>query len=921
MIDAKQARIYETKLQPPQISANLFAHESLNSRLMTAAHHGQVVTVIAPAGSGKSTLLAQHHQAVKDAGFATHWLSLDRTNDDPRNFAMHLIRALGRAGDNVRGVLRFDASDDAGTLFQQLLATIANRSEKIAIFFDDFHTISSPLISDFISTLIAHLPSNTHLVLASRSRLNVDISRRRLAGTLLEVSATDLNLNLQQMQHMLHNVHQLELSSKDAKTLLNTTEGWMAGTQLAAISIKSSPYEVNEILQGLSAQNTDLKEYLFSAVIDGLRPEIRDFLISTAPLSKMCVSLCDATHGITNSNALINEILSSNLFLIPLDRHGKWYRYHHLFSEFLENELFKKHPKKLNEVRRNAAAWSEKNGYLTDAIQYYLESGDHSAAAELINTHVQRVALDNGDHLKILDWMRRLPHEFQHNNPDLMINQAWSRAFSRDAVTAKSLCMKAMSLLADPDVEKRYSATEFRHLQWYGEVVDTLSDAALEKILLALEGTAHLLEKIPEQEIALRASVLGTRACCMLIQRQFAAASSTGAQQYKLGRLGDVIYSIIWGLYFTGVCNIELGRLRAAVEVADQARQCLIDANGGGPYTQSLSALLRVEVAVQHCHFEQAEQLLSEHNILSTIAAPIDLLIRAYKSDARQLAWRGSLTLARQTLHHAQEIGLSNKFPRLYVSMAAEEVALQLIFDDLPSSLDTVRRTDLLNTKPDSKNREVAAQIREVQRITEARIMLASNQNTEASQLLYKLLRSANHCDHQRLVIHLRALRSTAIWALGEHEKAIRELDKAISAATPENLLYPLASAGAKLLPVLDEIISRRGRVIERDTEQKTKREFETRLRQIISDDKHEQSGHETRPAALEPTPDQNIELTSRELDILRLIAAGLNNKELADELFISVSTAKWHLQNIFGKLEVRNRTAAIAIARKNQLI
>ncbi len=925
-----QLTVIETKLRPPQNATRLLVRDNLNSRLIEAADNGHITTVVAPAGSGKSTLLTGLYQALAAKGFSAHWFSLEQSNDAPLNFAQHLFEALASVNPslvkNQLAQMRAIHENDTATVFEQLTTFIAAQTGRIAIFLDDCHLITSPEIQAFLSRLLGYLPTNIHIVLASRRNMDIDLNRRRMAGTLLEIRPADINLPPLELAKYLREVHQLELEPQELSALYQTTEGWFAGLQLAAMTIKSAPSRAAEIINGFAAQDKNLKQYMFRSVLESLPPKLREFLLLTSPLTKMSIDLCNAVTEGNDAAAYLEDIDSRNLFLIPLDHQNQWYRYHHLFAEFLQNELTQQNPQKHESVLIAAASWCIEAGMLTSAIQYFLSAGAYQQAVELINNNATNVALDDGDHAKILDWMRRLPKEFHDNNPSLLLNHAISRAFSRDVPKAKTLCGQAIELLEnETGTTKLLTSEERTYLQWYSQVVATISDAALDKTRSGIDNSKTLLDALPENDHVLRASTANTLSYCYLVQGKLKMSAQYANLAYKVGVLGNTIYSTVWALFLTGANDIELGRLHSAQEAADQAASHIRDSDSSGLYSKALATLTQVDVYIQHCEFSRAYQTLTEQSVLSGIYGPCELLIRAYKNEARQQAWRGLLGLARQTLHQAQNIGLTINSQRLYLTMAAEEITLQLLFDSYASAMDTVRRTELLTAVPDEINKENKAAITELQRLTEARLKLENSENTAAQALLYPLLRSAENDGRVLMVIQLRALRSVAMWNDNKRREASRELDKALNAACEEGCIYAIASAGNGLIAVLDQIQDQWGEVSQRDAAQTKKRAFALRLRAVICQEAETSTISVVNSAKkVEPVVEKSEfedDLTNRELELLRLIAAGLNNKELAQELFISVTTAKWHLQNIFRKLGVRNRNAAVAVARKAQLI
>lgn len=896
---------------------------TLVSRLTQASKHGDVTSIVAPAGSGKSTLLKGMTEELKLCGYNTYWISLDASDNDPHNFLKALWFALRDVdpdlSDTELALLKANKESELSARFDALLDILSVRGRKIALCMDDFHHISNAMILRFMNLLLSHISSSVSLIISSRAALPLDTGRRRVAGTLLEVTQQDLNLTPEEVGEYFAKLHGLEISSQDIEILHRITEGWATGIQLAALAIRNAPHQAPQIIRGYSSADRNLKEYLFQTVLRGLPNDIREFLLLTAPLKRLSAPLCNAVTQASNSQDMLEQIETLNLFLIRLDQNNVWFRYHHLFAEFLQNELTRRDPEMVKNVFCRAAQWNQAQGFLTDAIQNLLEAGQFDQAASLINESATHVALDFGDHSKILDWMRRLPTELHDNNPTLLLNHAWSRAFSRDVSTAQELCDRAVELLDAPDTE--LSEDERNGLRWLSGVTNAIAMGAAENTQSAIPACDDMIERLPRSEPVLIASTCNARAYCHLVHHNLSAAISSAAEAYQLGMRGGSTYSALWGVLLGGLANIEQANLTSADESAAKGLEIFGESDSRGPYLRALAALLPIELATQRGQFSQTQHLLTHHQVMSSIYGPCMLLILQYRNDARQAAWSGSLGLARRVLQQGQDIGLSTDQPSLYYHLVVEEIALQLQFESLAAAKNTAKRTNFLQLSLDSVNSEIRPIVNELQQITEARLTLAQGQYQDALSILHRLMRVADNAGRKFCGVHLRAMRAVAMWRLGKTQDALRELDRAISVCYEQNLVYPIISVGSALIEVLDEIIERREAIAQLDQSQVRKRNFARLVRGLIlgescdpalgvaasSDNQHP---HEAIP-----------ELTNREIEILKLIAAGLNNQQLADELLITLSTTKWHIHNMFRKLGVKNRVAAITLARRAQII
>jgi LuxR family maltose regulon positive regulatory protein len=299
------------------------------------------------------------------------------------------------------------------------------------------------------------------------------------------------------------------------------------------------------------------------------------------------------------------------------------------------------------------------------------------------------------------------------------------------------------------------------------------------------------------------------------------------------------------------------------------------------------------------------------------VFGPLEAILLALRSEARLKAWTGSLDEARKALHQGQASALSTHQPRLYFTLAAEEVDLQLRFGDIASAMDTLRRTNLLDTDNSLISADTKANIAELTRLTQAKLFIAENKSSEALRLLNLIYKSAYSNQRTIMLQQVRALKSIALWKSGRESEAVRELDKALSVAAPEGQAYPIISAGACILDILEAIRDKRGSAYI-DEAHREKQDFEHKLIALLRGENPAQSSASPAQNEIQELADP---LTDREIEILKLIGAGLGNKQLADELLISISTVKWHLHNVYEKVGVRSRTAAAAVARNMNLL
>ena len=918
-----QFQILETKLRPPSIRAKAIVREQLSKRLVCDATSTGLFTIVASAGSGKSTLMTELYRSAQGNGKHCCWLSLDDDDNESAIFSKYLIASIAsldtESAERDLVFLKSNPSQDYRSLFNSILARIIAIKGEFVLFVDDFQFISNPIILRFWNKLIAHPPPTMCIVIAGRNRLPLDLSRRQISGMITEVKQNELNLTASEIVIYLKAAHNIECSLQSAETLHTSTEGWFAGIQLAALAITNSNESVAEFVEGFTGKDKSLTEYLLKTVLRGLPSDVREFLLLSSPLIRFSASLCDHISKLANGHTMLEYLDKNNLFIVCEDREAEWFRYHHLFADFLRSELKKLNPAKYNEVCVNAAKWCENENMLTESIQYYLTAKNYEKAADLITTRAPDLAFLRGDHSTVLDWMRRLPVEYHANRPTLLLNHAWSSAFSRNPELAIELCGKVYAGLADSSLYL-WSLTEDDKIDcyWRAKATEAIANGCADELLISAEICRSALADIPLTESFSISSIRNCLAYALLGRREYVQSVLHAAEGYKYSIKSGSNYLSLWAVFIAGLANVEMGKLRAASGNATKASYKAGPLGENNLYLCAMADFIHTEINVQKCNFNLVRRNSHSGRSFISLYGPVEALFVAIRNEARQLVWAGKLDLAREVLHQGQESALSTNQPRLHLGLIAEEIELQVWDDQLEAAKETVIRTNYFQTGDEEIPSELLPAIDETRQLIRARLLLAENKADEAFKIVAKLinLTQIKHSDSVRQLYTLKTLKALALWQLGQKKESVRELDKLVSAACHEDHAYPIVVSGKQLLPILEAIQSKRASGVQVD-DLRVKNDFVDRLILLLNGDSIDALSESKAVTHDEVCGD----LTSREIDILKLIGAGMANNEIAKELVLSIATVKWHLHNIYQKIEVRSRTAAAAYARKVNLI
>lgn len=918
-----QFQILETKLKPPSIRAEAIVREQLSQRLACDAAGTGLLTIIASAGSGKSTLMAELYRAAEENDKHCCWLSLDEDDNESAILSKYLIACTysldAKSAARELAFLKSNPSRDYGALFDSLLARIIALKREFVLFIDDFQYITNPEIIRFWNKLVTHAPPTMCIVIAGRNHLPLDLSRREISGMITEVKQDDLNLTATEIVSYLKRAHEIDCPLESAETLYMSTEGWVAGIQLAALAISRSKEPVVGFIEGFTGKDKSLTQYLMKTVLRGLPSGVREFLLLSSPLIRFSASLCNHISKSENGHEMLEYLDKNNLFIVCEDREAEWYRYHHLFADFLRSELRKVNPAKYNEICINAARWCENESMLTEAIQYYLTAKNYEKAADLITARAPDLAILRGDHYTVLDWMRRLPAEYHTNTPTLLLNHAWSSAFSRDPDLAIKLCEKVYAGLEDSSLFLwSLSESERKECFWRARATEVIAIVCADALQNSLDACKRALADIPQTESFNISSIHNCLAYALIGLREYVQCVHHASEGYKYSIKAGSNYASLWAVFIAGLANVEMGKLRIALESANKASYKAGPLGDNNTYLCAMADFLHTEVNVQKCNFNLVRRNSYSGRSFISLYGPVEALLVAIRNEARQLVWSGKFDVAREVLHQGQETALSTNQPRLHFGLVAEEIELQIWGDQIEAAKETVIRTNFFDARNDAFSLELLPAIDEATQLIRARLLVAENKADEAFKIIAKLinLTQIKHGDSARLLYALKTLKAVALWQKGQKKESVRELDKLIASASLEDHAYPIVISGRQVLPILEEIQSKRTTSVKSD-EMRVKSDFVDRLVRLLNGDSID-TFSESRS---ESHDDVCSELTSREIDILKLIGAGMANNEIATELVLSIATVKWHLHNIYQKIDVRSRTAAAAYARKVSLI
>lgn len=888
-----------TKLFIPATRPELVSRSHLVDQLNHGLHR-KLTLISAPAGFGKTTAVTNwlHSQKGNDALlFLIGWLSLDEEDNDPVRFLTYLITALNRVPEletdiGVGALQMAQASQPPPpeTILTAVINEIAMITNKIVLVMDDYHLIDSQSVHDAVTFLLENLPPQLHLVITTREDPPLQISRLRTRDQLNEFRAVHLRFSTAETAEFLNEIMGLKLSAKDIVALEKRTEGWVAGLQLAAISMQGRT-DISNFIQSFTGSHHFVIDYLVEEVLNHQPEHIHDFLLQTSILDQLNGSLCDALTGQENGQVTLETLERANLFIVSLDSQRRWYRYHHLFADLLRQRLRQTQLGRISSLHRRASEWFEQYGFTDQAIEHAVRAEDFERAVYLIEDQADSVWM-RGEHRKLQYWLAELPIELLFSNPNLCIFHAWEQFANGQLDAAEESLQAAETLVTSQD-----SLSEYDRMQIQGRVATIRAFLAFHEgnIEAIYMHSGQALEFLPEDDLIWRNNVTVALGDAYSFGGNLEAALRSRLDAWETSRaLGNTYMELIASMKFA-VTLRQQGKLDRAKEICEQ--QLLLAGENGLSRTAEAGWILAVwgEILAEQDMLEDALQKTPEG---SKLAEGGDKVILSWCNFCliRVLYACGDIAGAETVIKNMEYLAVNHAFPPWIMKMIAVwQVRLWLAQDKLEEASQWLSNSGLDVTKE-------LENLHDVEYLALARILIARGQAAAALDLLQQIYRVTEESGHISKAIELLNLEALALQASGDTADAVAVLERALSLAESGGFLRIFVDEGPPMARLLYDALSRG---IAPDYVQRLLAAFPVEKPDQLPRTLIQTQGSEW----IEP-------LTDRELEVLQLIAEGLSRQEIASQLVLSLNTVKTHARNIFSKLGVNNQMQAAGKAR-----
>jgi len=876
--------ILATKLYVPPLRPEMVSRPRLIAQLNEGLHR-KLILISAPAGFGKTTLISEWLAWCERPAA---WLSLDAGDSDPIRFLTYLVAALQtiapHIGEEVPGILQSSQPPPPEAVLTALLNDLATLPDHSILVLDDYHMIDARAVDQALTFLLEHLPPQMHLVIATREDPALPLARFRARDQMIELRITDLRFTHAEAAAFLNRVMGLNLSAQDIAALEQRTEGWIAGLQLAALSLQGQP-DAASFIASFSGSHHFVLDYLVEEVLGRQSESIQNFLLRTSILDRFCAPLCDAVvlDPSVPGQATLAYLERANLFLVPLDDERRWYRYHHLFAELLRQRLRQQPTSSpgnaesmVNELHIRASVWYEEQGLDIEAFHHATAAHDIERAARLVEGNGMPLQF-RGAVTPVLNWLRSLPKAVLDVRPSLWVMYASALSMTGQLTGVEEKLQAAEAALQGAELNDRT-----RNLIGHIAAIRALLAVAQNQVETIIAQSHRALEYLHPDNLAVRTATVWKLGMAYHLQGDRHAARRAYTEAIALSEASNSIMNNVTASIGLGLIQESDNQLYAAAETYRRVLHLL----GESPQPGTCEAHLGLaRICYEWNDLEEASQHAQQGIHLARLIENTDRVVAGEVLLARLKLTGGDTAGASTLLAEAAQSAQQHNFITPIPAVAAAQVLTLLRQGNLVAAAHLAQAHDLP--------------------LSQAHVYLAQGDPSAALVVLEpwrKQVEAKGWLDEQ---LKAMVLQAHALQAQSEKDQAVQLLLDALVLAEPGGFIRLFADEGRPMALLLSQAEAY-GRMPDY-------------IGKLLAVCKAEQQSADASYSSsvqslLEP-------LSERELEVLRLIAQGLSNQEISGRLFLALDTVKGHNRKIFGKLQVGRRTEAVARARELGLL
>jgi len=863
-----------TKFSPPRPPGVLLPRERLLLRLDNA-HHCSLTLVCAPAGFGKTTLLAQWYARRKQRGDNLAWLSLEREENTPDLFMRYMLEALRPLYHGWSLAFQRYFAGNLPANFALLIAELINQlhycPHSLFLILDDYHCITHPEINQGLTYLLQHAPAALHVIIGSRHQPSLSPGRLEINDQLLEITEAELRFTRPEASIYFSTSPLTPLDNQAALRLFTMTEGWIAGMKMAALSSKAA---LNGQEQDNAACSGSMTRYIEEVVLAPLPASVLNFLMLTSVLNRLHPALCDALTGRNDGGAMLEWLTAHNLFLSPLDSHGLWFRAHPLMRDTLLKRLERYAAGDIPRLHERAAKWFFAQKLWAEALRHALEADKPADShAEL---GVQSLA-EEGDINTMVRWLQRVPTALDQPRTELQINLAW-------ALAHRFRFTEARQLLDSTEQQLGENLGQLKRSLWIKlRVVRAICEAFADNIAQSIALVEPLLAEVPCGDVWVDGLVCNILSYCHLAASRPQQALTVQQRRFARQQATRNLFVEVYRAYVLAEGYMRQGNLIEAEHQASQAFHHAGQHIGTDSSSGATLAPLLAEIAWERGETMKIEELLRPRlNMIDDFCPPAGLS-HCYIVLAKQAVSKGKTAQAIGLLEHADRLALQRGWLRARIPLLSEQLSVYLAAGKRKAAEEVLSELQGLAAEATAKDGPL---LHWSVNLGISKLLLADNRPLAAGRLLEQLVNEQEQHGEWLSALRSRLLLAIAWWQAERKDKAIAVCQPAVERARQQKLYASLHHVARALQPILDAL-------------------------------PHPVPGTE-RP----PTDSAgSVRLTEREQQTLDLIALGHSNKHIARQLGISAETVKWHVKQLYDKLDAGSRIQAINQARKSGLL
>lgn len=888
--------LLSTKLRIPPVRTKAIPRAALIRHLEDSVAR-KLTCISAPAGFGKTHLVAQW---LEQHPHPAAWLTLSTADNDPTRFFTYMVAAVQQLNPHIGMTVANLARDaellDCEALAMELINDIASTLDEGVLVLDDYHLISSPQLHHVVDFMVEYQPPQLHLVLLSRVDPPLRLGRLRVQHQLTELRSDDLRFTRDEIEAFCSNTLPARLNSEHISMLEMRTEGWPAGVQLACLALLETD-DVATFFEGFNGRHRYVVDYLAEEVLSRQPEEVQDFLCRTAVLDYLTDSLCNAVTGSEHGQEMLDRLAHAGLFLVPLDDHQRWFRYHSLFADFLRSRA---EPELREAAHRRAARWYERHGHTSEALQHALAVGDTGTATELIEQNA--IALLNcGELSTLIDCIDALPDQTPCSHPWLHVARAWALALTghfNDAHAHLAASERALEVAS-----QQTTANLAGHIS----AIRAYTALNLGDFGQAIACAQNALASLPHDSFRIRSFVSWVLGGAHRWTGDMQHAREALQSALSLAYSSDNYHIMVASASELGDVHATGGKLTAAADAYCKLLRSIENYGGVGAKRILFTGYARTRLGAIHLErnqLDEARQHIQAGVQLCKQRGQVDTLIYAQLHMAQLLLAEGNVDGAEEALDNIEKSATDASlwFTSL-ITACRSDLYLRRGKLDAAARLWTTGSSVSLFDEAELHFEYIPVYLSHV------RALLAQGLVDVATEALQRILSLSEGRETDAYTVKTLIMLAAAEQQAGHLEEALRSVERALELAWPEHFVRAFVEEGPTMLQLLTAVQANASSFLSGYIA-----ELIQTLTAEIAQSPRADLVSQCAQTVIDP-------LTERELEVIKLIAAGLSNQEVAEQLSITVGTTKWHTVNIYTKLDVRNRVQAVSKAESLNLL